>query len=92
MLHVEIDYRINQNTYRMKTIDHGDSFRFEGSGIFYDENYLNGCLKLLRLQLHRKYRTYSQDGFEAFVGNEPVIYYNSPAMFAVAQYLCAHVS
>lgn len=67
-------------------------FRFEDGSVFFSENYLDGCTKLLRLLLIRRYRTFNHDGFESFKECEPVIYYNTPAMFVVAQYLCANVS
>ncbi|XP_065218745.1 pyridoxal-dependent decarboxylase domain-containing protein 1 [Planococcus citri] len=64
-------------------------FGFTDCGISFDNNHLEGILNLFRLLLLRKYRTYNHDGFEAFAQNEPVIYYNTPSMFVVAQYLCS---
>lgn len=66
--------------------------RFKGCKIFYDVNYLDGCLKLFRGLLSKRYPTYDRDGFEAFKQTIPVIYYNSPSTFIVAQYLCYCVS
>lgn len=67
-------------------------FRFEDGSVFFTENSLEGCTKLFRLLLIRRYRTFNHDGFEAFKECEPVIYYNTPAMFVIAQYLCSNVS
>lgn len=66
--------------------------RFADCGISFDDNHLEGILNLFRLLLSRKYRTYNEDGFEAFKENEPVIYCNTPSMLAIAQYLCNCVS
>lgn len=66
--------------------------RFTDCGVFYDNHDLDGVLSLFRVLLLKNYRTYNEDGFEVFKGNEPVIYYNTPSMFIVAQYLCHCVS
>lgn len=59
--------------------------------MFFDDTYLRGFLKLFRLLILKKFPTFSEDGYETFKENEPVIYCNTPATYIVAQYLCNHV-
>ncbi|XP_059472469.1 pyridoxal-dependent decarboxylase domain-containing protein 1 [Neocloeon triangulifer] len=66
-------------------------FRFLECNAFYNDDLLEGLVRITRMLLHYKYPEYLEQGYDALQTNPPVIYTSMASPLGLVQHLCRQV-
>ena len=67
-------------------------FRMENASAHFDDDELQGLVRVLRLVLHSKIATFATDGYLALQQHQPVVYVNSACRSSLPLQLATQVS